>query len=131
MIKIKASYWFDNKILIHAVNKGMTGKTTGGMVIIGATKEAWYGQLHEFGLGKFPPRPYMVPALNKSKQKFPACFEGLLHTQIPALVKCALIVESEAKQLLNTGGNGIPSNSGNPPNLQSGVLRASITHEVI
>jgi hypothetical protein len=131
MVNMKSISWFDSFSVIRAVNNGMTGKTSGGSVIVGGTKEAWYGQLHEFGLGKFPPRPYMVPALNKSKQKFPACFEGLLHTQIPALVKCALIVESEAKQLLNTGGNGIPSNSGNPPNLQSGVLRASITHEVI
>jgi len=133
MIKIKASYWFDNKILIHAVNKGMTGKTTGGMVIIGATKEAWYGQLHEFGLGKFPPRPYMQPALTNSKKKFPMCFDGLLSTRIPALIKCALIVETEAKILLSSGGGEekTPAPPGKPPHVQSGVLRASITHEVI
>lgn len=47
-----------------------------------------------------------------------------------ALRRCGLLVEREAKRLLNTGGgkDGVPSAPGAPPHLQSGVLRASVAH---
>ena len=44
--------------------------------------------------------------------------------------KAALIVERNAKMSMRTGGGAAktPSNAPNPPNVQTGALRASITH---
>lgn len=51
---------------------------------------------------------------------------------IPALLKCALLVEREAKAGMRKGGRikgrktGVPSPPGHPPHVQTGVLRSSI-----
>ena len=34
--------------------------------------EKFYGAIHEFGLGRFPSRPFMVPALEAIKPQIPA-----------------------------------------------------------
>ena len=50
--------------------------------------------------------------------------------QITALEKCGLAVEREAKRLLSKGGGGAhtPSLPGMPPHVQTGALRASVSH---
>jgi HK97 gp10 family phage protein len=51
--------------------------------VVGPTLQAWYGKLHEFGLGKFPKRPVMRPALQTTKNRFPRLFKemGLANTR--------------------------------------------------
>jgi hypothetical protein len=52
--------------------------------IIGPTSSAWYAQLHEFGLGKFPKRPFMRPALMKIAHRMPQEFRNLPMALTPA-----------------------------------------------
>jgi len=41
-------------------------------------------------------------------------------------MKAGYLIERRAKQLLSTGGEGVPSPPGRPPHLQSGALRSSV-----
>ena len=54
---------------------------------------------------------------------------------IKAMTKSASIVEIKAKQLLSVGGyrgnKYIPSSPDNPPHLRTGVLRASVSSEIV
>jgi len=48
---------------------------------------------------------------------------------VPRLVRCGALVERAAKESMQGGGTaGAPSPPGTPPNVQTGVLRASIAH---
>ena len=49
--------------------------------------------------------------------------------QVGPLERCALLVESEAKKSMSTGGGSDKTSSppGEPPHVQTGVLRGSIT----
>lgn len=49
---------------INAVQTGFLGRW---VVAIGA--EAWYGELHEFGKGGMPKRPFMRPSLKEKRQE--------------------------------------------------------------
>lgn len=55
-----------------------------GRVIVGPTRAAWYGRLHEHGGRHHPKRPFMRPALVEVRQKFPALFLGLKLAKTPA-----------------------------------------------
>ena len=44
--------------------------TNDGDVIVGPTRTAWYGRVHEFGSRYHPMRPFMRPALMNAKNKF-------------------------------------------------------------
>ncbi len=46
------------------------------LAIVGPTREAWYGKVHEFGGRYHPKRPFMRPALNREKSKFARQFGG-------------------------------------------------------
>jgi len=46
------------------------------LAIVGPTREAWYGKVHEFGGRHHPKRAFMRPALKKEKPKFPAQFRN-------------------------------------------------------
>lgn len=53
-----------------------TGRLPNGNYIIGPTRNAFYGKIHEFG-GRFhPARPFMRPALLKTRRRFPSKFKG-------------------------------------------------------
>ena len=133
MINLKATSWFSPESVMARVNQGLVGNPIGGSAIVGPTKEAWYGQVHEYGIGHHPPRPFMYPALLNSKGQFPAMFIGLLTASRPALLRAAMIVEREAKILLSVGG-GIshePSVKGSPPHRQTGNLQNSISSEIL
>jgi len=55
--------------------------------IVGPTRMAWYGKVHEkggeFGGRNYPARPFMLPALHRMKAKFPELFKkaALAHTK--------------------------------------------------
>jgi len=51
--------------------------TAAQTILVGPTREAWYGQVHEFGGKRHPKRPFMLPALQKSQQRFAGLFRGL------------------------------------------------------
>ena len=46
-------------------------------VVVGPTRIAWYGRVHEFGTRKLPKRPFMRPALYRMINRFPALFRKL------------------------------------------------------
>lgn len=157
--------------VLEAVNKGVGGSTRGPrMAIVGPTREAPYGKIHEYGgrikvtpkMRKYlhsvgihmrkstmqitlPPRPFMRPALMNAQAGFAEMFRNLLAGGDPALRKCALLVEGIAKKSMRAGGKtkgrdergrftkgvGVPSAPGQPPHVQEGTLRASITHAII
>ena len=48
-----------------------------GNVQVGPSGPGWYGRLHEFGLGKHPERPFMVPALEKERRRLPEGFKDM------------------------------------------------------
>ena len=53
-----------------------TGRLLNGNWIVGPTRNAFYGKIHEFG-GRFHPmRPFMRPALLKTRTRFPSFFKG-------------------------------------------------------
>jgi HK97 gp10 family phage protein len=47
------------------------------VVAVGPTLEGWYGVVHEFGGKRHPPRPFMRPALESQRKKFPMLFKGI------------------------------------------------------
>jgi len=53
------------------------GPTNTGTILVGPTKEAWYGKIHEFGSRFHPKRPFMRPALQRMKSLFPKMFASL------------------------------------------------------
>lgn len=133
MINIRAKGRVNVAKMAALVNRGISGNPRSpGRALVGPTKQAWYGMLHEFGLGKFPPRPFAYPALLNSRHLFPMMFKGLLNAPRPALVRAAIVVEREMKTLLDVGGGAdkIPSPPGQPPHTQSGTLKNSVTHEI-
>jgi len=52
-------------------------KTSYGTMLVGPTYRAWYARLHEFGGRRHDKRPFMRPALIKSKARFAPLFKGL------------------------------------------------------
>lgn len=48
----------------------------GGTWVIGPTRQAWYGKIHEFGGRRHPARPFMRPALTRASQSFAQFFKG-------------------------------------------------------
>lgn len=128
MNKIK----FNKRKVLSAINVGLTGMPTDGTAIVGPTKEAWYGKLHEFGLGKFPARPFMRPALAKARAEFPLMFKNLIGAPIPALMRAAALVERIAKASMKKGGGFKKEHSAppDPPHVQTGTLRNSIKHAI-
>jgi hypothetical protein len=121
---------FDAKKILTAVSQGVTGESAGGRsAVVGPTLTAWYGKLHEFGLGHFPARPFMRPALNLALREIPTLFRNLIKGKgIPALKAAGMIVEAFAKASMKAGGGekGEPSTPPDPPNVQTGNLRNSI-----
>ncbi len=53
-----------------------TGKLPNGNYVVGPTRNAFYGKIHEFGTRRFPARPFMRPALLTVRTEFPAFFKG-------------------------------------------------------
>jgi len=49
-----------------------------GRWLVGATANAWYGRLHEFGEGGMPKRPFVMPALKRAAKVFPHFFRDIL-----------------------------------------------------
>lgn len=47
------------------------------VVIVGPTAEAWYGRILEFGGKRILPRPFMRPALRRSRKKFKLLFRRM------------------------------------------------------
>ena len=59
------------------------GITQGVSAIVGPTRTAWYGKIHEYG-GEFggrnyPARPFMRPALARVQSEFANEFRGAFH----------------------------------------------------
>ncbi len=52
--------------------------TNRGTFLVGPTKQAWYGRLHEFGSKIHEQRAFMRPALLKIMKAFPKLFKGIL-----------------------------------------------------
>jgi len=46
-------------------------------VIVGPSKGAAYGRIHEYGGAKHPPRPFMRPALRKARNRYAKFFRNL------------------------------------------------------
>lgn len=57
--------------------------TSKGTVVVGPTRMAWYGAVHEFGGRHHPRRPFMWPALLEAVKKFPQKFKDLPIAQTP------------------------------------------------
>lgn len=47
-----------------------------GNYVVGPTRTAFYGKIHEFGTRRFPARPFMRPALLKMRTRFAKLFKG-------------------------------------------------------
>lgn len=58
--------------------------TPEGSVIVGPTRIAWYGRLHEFGGRHHPMRPFMHPALANARSKFADKFKEINLAATPA-----------------------------------------------
>lgn len=58
-----------------------------GTFLVGPTTKAWYGRIHEFGGRKHPKRPFMRPALYKTKGRFPGLFKNLRLARTPAGIR--------------------------------------------
>ena len=56
--------------------------------------------------------------------------KAVQQAQVSRIDKAALLVEADAKQSMKAGGGGkgVPSPAETPPHVQTGNLRASITH---
>ena len=52
--------------------------------VVGPTLQAWYGKLLEFGTALIAKRPFMRPALEKTRSMFPALFRNLPIAHTPA-----------------------------------------------
>lgn len=53
------------------------GQTPYGTCLIGPTRQAWYGKIHEFGGRYHPPRPFMRPALWRMKGQFALLYKDM------------------------------------------------------
>jgi len=53
-------------------------------VVVGPTLMAWYGRIHEFGSKNRAKRPFMRPALERTRRRFAALFKGLKLSRTPA-----------------------------------------------
>lgn len=71
--------------ITHALFPTFTG---GVSALVGPTRMAWYGKLHEqdgkpggsqeFGGRNFPARPFMLPALRRIQHQFPGEYRNML-----------------------------------------------------
>ncbi len=73
------------------------------VVIVGPTRSAFYGRMHEFG-GTFkgvffPARPFMRPSLLTSAPKFPAMFKNMDLVNTPA----ATALQRKVDRFIKTG----------------------------
>ena len=69
-----------HKVTGRMANSIRTAQQDNGVVVVGTTGRGWYGAIHEHGSYKrrrFPPRPFMQPALVKISRKFPQHFKGM------------------------------------------------------
>jgi len=133
-----------------ALLQGIGGYPVPAVAIVGPTYQAWYGRLHEYGVGRFPARPFMRPALHKTQAAFALLFKNImLGAGIPALRKAAALVERAAKESMKKGGQvsatggttirqrnrgkrvQVPSTPPAPPHVQTGNLRNSIKYAVV
>jgi HK97 gp10 family phage protein len=53
-----------------------TAREKDGRVIVGPVGSAWYGKILEHGGRNVSPRPFMKPAVEKVKEKFPYLWHG-------------------------------------------------------
>jgi hypothetical protein len=67
------------------------------------------------------------------RMRRPEVTRAVALASLDPLRKCAAEVEREAKQLLSVGGGSgrVPSPPGIPPHLQTGALRASVSHALL
>jgi len=59
-----------------SITHALSGPDT---AIVGPTREAWYGKVHEFGGRYHPQRPFMRPALRRAVRDFAKQFRRLYY----------------------------------------------------
>lgn len=60
-----------------------TGRDRSGLVVTGPTREAFYGRALEKGTSRMAAHPFMKPALEKVRAKFPGLWKGKSLSKTP------------------------------------------------
>lgn len=61
---------------------GIGGRRT--VAVVGPTRNAWYGKIHEYGGKVHPERPFMAPALEAARTNFAHLFKNMRLDKTPA-----------------------------------------------
>jgi len=58
-----------------SINVALEKRGRGQSIVVGPTYQAWYGHIHELGVGLYPIRAFMIPALVKAIAALPGIFK--------------------------------------------------------